>query len=192
MACFLFFSPLQDCWTHVNAKKGFLPKLWALLKEGGKGMAKALHPNLMPLLSKLPQVVTHPSLDFYSTFFTSFIQGWHTCFILADIGWTFSFCWPWLSQLQSVTLGVLVSQSVKWASSIQPLRELCHRHFCGRVFEVLHSAPCRRRRRSGEIEDHVDITEGVLISLFRTFPIVPDFLQLFILLVLFIFYLIFL
>lgn len=72
---FSFFSLLQDCWTHVNAKKGFLPKLWALLKEGGKGMAKALHPNLMPLLSKLPHVVTHPSLDFYSTFFTSFIQG---------------------------------------------------------------------------------------------------------------------
>uniref|UniRef100_A0A671VDD3 E3 ubiquitin-protein ligase listerin n=1 Tax=Sparus aurata TaxID=8175 RepID=A0A671VDD3_SPAAU len=47
-------STISDCWTHVNAKKGFLPKLWALLKDGGKGMAKALHPNLMPLLSKLP------------------------------------------------------------------------------------------------------------------------------------------
>uniref|UniRef100_H3CX74 E3 ubiquitin-protein ligase listerin n=1 Tax=Tetraodon nigroviridis TaxID=99883 RepID=H3CX74_TETNG len=68
-------STVPDCWTHVNAKKGFLPKLWALLKEGGKGMAKALHPNLMPLLSKLPQEITSPSLDFYSTFFTSFIQG---------------------------------------------------------------------------------------------------------------------
>uniref|UniRef100_A0A3Q3VQT5 E3 ubiquitin-protein ligase listerin n=1 Tax=Mola mola TaxID=94237 RepID=A0A3Q3VQT5_MOLML len=64
-----------DCWTHVNAKKGFLPKVWAQLKEGGQGMAKALHPNLMPLLSKLPQEVTDPTLDFYSTFFTSFIQG---------------------------------------------------------------------------------------------------------------------
>uniref|UniRef100_A0A3P8VKB1 E3 ubiquitin-protein ligase listerin n=1 Tax=Cynoglossus semilaevis TaxID=244447 RepID=A0A3P8VKB1_CYNSE len=64
-----------DCWTHVNAKKGFLPKLWALLKDGGKGMAKALHPNLMPLLSKLPQQVTDPTLDFYTTFFTSLTQG---------------------------------------------------------------------------------------------------------------------
>ncbi|XP_017273716.1 E3 ubiquitin-protein ligase listerin [Kryptolebias marmoratus] len=68
-------STIPDCWTHVNAKKGFLPKLWALLKEGGKGMAKALHPNLMPLLSKLPQQVTDPSLDFYTTFFTAFMQG---------------------------------------------------------------------------------------------------------------------
>uniref|UniRef100_A0A8C4NMY1 E3 ubiquitin-protein ligase listerin n=1 Tax=Dicentrarchus labrax TaxID=13489 RepID=A0A8C4NMY1_DICLA len=58
-------STIPDCWTHVNAKKGFLPKLWALLKEGGKGMAKALHPNLMPLLSKLPQEVTDPTVMRY-------------------------------------------------------------------------------------------------------------------------------
>uniref|UniRef100_A0AAQ4R4P0 E3 ubiquitin-protein ligase listerin n=1 Tax=Gasterosteus aculeatus aculeatus TaxID=481459 RepID=A0AAQ4R4P0_GASAC len=64
-----------DSWTHVNAKKGFLPKLWSLLKVAGKGMAKALHPNLMPLLSKLPQQVTDPTLDFYTTFFSSVIQG---------------------------------------------------------------------------------------------------------------------
>ncbi|XP_071378047.1 E3 ubiquitin-protein ligase listerin [Centroberyx affinis] len=68
-------STVPDCWTHVNARKGFLPKLWALLKEGGKGMATALHPNLMPLISKLPQEVTDPALDFYTTFFTSLIQG---------------------------------------------------------------------------------------------------------------------
>lgn len=68
-------STIPDCWTHVNAKKGFLPKLWALLKEGGKGMAKSLHPNLMPLLSKLPQQVTDPTLDFLTTFFSSLIQG---------------------------------------------------------------------------------------------------------------------
>lgn len=70
--CLLLF---QDCWTQVNPKKGFLPKLWILLKEGGKGMATALHPNLMPLLSKLPRQVTDPSLDFYTNFFTSLMQG---------------------------------------------------------------------------------------------------------------------
>lgn len=72
---FFFLLPFQDSWTHVNAKKGFLPKLWSLLKVAGKGMAKALHPNLMPLLSKLPQQVTDPTLDFYTTFFSSVIQG---------------------------------------------------------------------------------------------------------------------
>lgn len=93
--CNCGFSLLQDCWRHVNAKKGFLPKLWALLKEGGKGMAKALHPNLMPLLSKLPQEITHPSLDFYSTFFTSFIQGWVACLRFTVIIY-FMFCRDWL------------------------------------------------------------------------------------------------
>uniref|UniRef100_A0A8C5DG85 E3 ubiquitin-protein ligase listerin n=1 Tax=Gouania willdenowi TaxID=441366 RepID=A0A8C5DG85_GOUWI len=68
-------STIPDCWTHVNAKKGFFPKLWALLKEGGKGMAKALHPNLMPLLSKLPHEVTEPNVDFYSTFFSAMNSG---------------------------------------------------------------------------------------------------------------------
>lgn len=68
-------SVIPECWTHVNAKKGFLPKLWALLKDGGKGMAKALHPNLMPLLSKLPEHITDPHMDFLNTFFTSLIDG---------------------------------------------------------------------------------------------------------------------
>lgn len=68
-------STVPDCWTHVNAKKGFLPKLWALLKDGGKGMAKALHPNLMPLLSQLPEHITDPKIDFLLTFFTSLING---------------------------------------------------------------------------------------------------------------------
>ncbi|KAF3706549.1 E3 ubiquitin-protein ligase listerin [Channa argus] len=68
-------SMIADCWAHVNAKKGFLPKLWSLLKEGGKGLAKSLHPNLMPLLSKLPPQVTEPTFDFYTNFFTSVIQG---------------------------------------------------------------------------------------------------------------------
>lgn len=68
-------SSIPDCWTHVNAKKGFLPKLWALLKDGGKGMAKALHPNLMPLLSKLPEHITDPKMEFLTTFFTSLING---------------------------------------------------------------------------------------------------------------------
>ncbi|CAL1573458.1 unnamed protein product [Knipowitschia caucasica] len=68
-------SSIPDCWTHVNAKKGFMPKLWALLNDGGKGLAKAFHPNLMPLLSKLPTHITDPQIDFLTTFFTSLIHG---------------------------------------------------------------------------------------------------------------------
>ncbi|KAL4608591.1 E3 ubiquitin-protein ligase listerin isoform X2 [Arapaima gigas] len=68
-------SSIPDCWAHVNAKKGVLPKLWLLLREGGKGLATILHPNLLPFVSKLPKDITEPQLDFYSIFFTSIIQG---------------------------------------------------------------------------------------------------------------------
>uniref|UniRef100_A0AAY4AES9 E3 ubiquitin-protein ligase listerin n=1 Tax=Denticeps clupeoides TaxID=299321 RepID=A0AAY4AES9_9TELE len=68
-------SSITDCWSHVNAQKGVLPKLWVLLKEGGKGLATALHPNLLPFISKLPDEVTQPAFNFYSTFFTSLVLG---------------------------------------------------------------------------------------------------------------------
>ncbi|KAG5844610.1 hypothetical protein ANANG_G00164320 [Anguilla anguilla] len=68
-------SSIPDCWTHVNARKGVLPKLWGLLREGGRGLATVLHPNLLPFISKLPQEVTDPKLEFYNTFFTAVIQG---------------------------------------------------------------------------------------------------------------------
>uniref|UniRef100_A0A673YUH1 E3 ubiquitin-protein ligase listerin n=1 Tax=Salmo trutta TaxID=8032 RepID=A0A673YUH1_SALTR len=68
-------STLTDCWSHVNARKAVLPKLWSLLKDGGKGLATALHPNLLPLISKLPTEVTTPNLDFYTTFYSCLIQG---------------------------------------------------------------------------------------------------------------------
>ncbi|KAF7701263.1 E3 ubiquitin-protein ligase listerin [Silurus meridionalis] len=68
-------TSIQDCWTHVNARKGVLPKLWPLLKEGGRGLATSLHPNMLPFISKLPREVTEPKLDFCSMFLSSIIQG---------------------------------------------------------------------------------------------------------------------
>ncbi|XP_072514427.1 E3 ubiquitin-protein ligase listerin [Salminus brasiliensis] len=68
-------SSIEDCWTHVNARKGVLPKLWVLLKEGGRGLATALHPNMLPFISKLPGAITDPKLDFCRTFFSSIIEG---------------------------------------------------------------------------------------------------------------------
>ncbi|XP_051973695.1 E3 ubiquitin-protein ligase listerin [Xyrauchen texanus] len=68
-------SCVENCWTHVSARKGVMPKLWVLLKEGGRGLATSLHPNLLPFISKLPAEVTQPELDFARTFLTSVIQG---------------------------------------------------------------------------------------------------------------------
>uniref|UniRef100_A0A8C1GWL7 E3 ubiquitin-protein ligase listerin n=1 Tax=Cyprinus carpio TaxID=7962 RepID=A0A8C1GWL7_CYPCA len=68
-------SCVDNCWTHVSARKGVMLKLWVLLKEGGRGLATSLHPNLLPFISRLPAEVTQPNLDFSRTFLTSVIQG---------------------------------------------------------------------------------------------------------------------
>nr|XP_056714125.1 E3 ubiquitin-protein ligase listerin [Euleptes europaea] len=68
-------ATIEDCWIHVNAKKRVLPKLWIVLREGGRGLATVIYPNLLPFISKVPHDVTEPKLDFSRTFFTSIIQG---------------------------------------------------------------------------------------------------------------------
>uniref|UniRef100_A0A4W3I6R2 E3 ubiquitin-protein ligase listerin n=1 Tax=Callorhinchus milii TaxID=7868 RepID=A0A4W3I6R2_CALMI len=66
---------IEDCWSHVNAKKGVLPKLWTLLKEGGRGLATVVYPSLLPFISKLPEEVIGSKMDFFTIFFSTFNKG---------------------------------------------------------------------------------------------------------------------
>ncbi|XP_072116707.1 E3 ubiquitin-protein ligase listerin isoform X1 [Mobula birostris] len=68
-------SCIEDCWTHVNAKKGVLPKLWTVLKEGGRGLATVIYPNLLPFFSKLPDEIIVPKMEFFTTFFSTCAKG---------------------------------------------------------------------------------------------------------------------
>ncbi|KAM6310361.1 E3 ubiquitin-protein ligase listerin [Aegotheles albertisi] len=68
-------ATIEDCWSHVNAKKGVLPKLWAVLREGGRGLATVIYPNLLPFISKVPPGIAEPKLDYFRTFFSAIIQG---------------------------------------------------------------------------------------------------------------------
>ncbi|MEE6468105.1 hypothetical protein FKM82_008163 [Ascaphus truei] len=68
-------TTIEDCWDHVNAKKGVLPKLWAILREGGRGLATVIFPNLLPFISKVPHQLADAEMDFYSSFFDSLSQG---------------------------------------------------------------------------------------------------------------------
>ncbi|KAM4048334.1 E3 ubiquitin-protein ligase listerin [Anomaloglossus baeobatrachus] len=68
-------TTIENCWDHVNAKKGVLPKLWTVLREGGRGLATVIFPNLLPFISKVPSETTQPRMDFYNTLFDSLIQG---------------------------------------------------------------------------------------------------------------------
>ncbi|KAM5179944.1 E3 ubiquitin-protein ligase listerin [Mantella aurantiaca] len=68
-------TTIEKCWEYVSAKKGILPKLWTVLREGGRGLATVIFPNLLPFISKIPCDITSPPLDFYNTLFESLIQG---------------------------------------------------------------------------------------------------------------------
>ncbi|KAM4795349.1 E3 ubiquitin-protein ligase listerin [Rhinophrynus dorsalis] len=68
-------TKIEDCWDHVNAQKGILPKLWTVLREGGRGLATVIFPNLLPFISRIPHRITDPAMEFYSNFFNSLRQG---------------------------------------------------------------------------------------------------------------------
>ncbi|RLW03261.1 hypothetical protein DV515_00006535 [Chloebia gouldiae] len=68
-------TTIEDCWSHVNARKGVLPKLWAVLREGGRGLATVIYPNLLPFISKVPPDVVEPKLEYFRVLFSSIIQG---------------------------------------------------------------------------------------------------------------------
>uniref|UniRef100_UPI00398EDAED E3 ubiquitin-protein ligase listerin isoform X2 n=1 Tax=Pristiophorus japonicus TaxID=55135 RepID=UPI00398EDAED len=66
---------IEDCWAHVNAKKGVLPKLWTVLKEGGRGLATVVYPSLLPFISRLPEEIIGSKMEFFTLFFSNFSKG---------------------------------------------------------------------------------------------------------------------
>ncbi|XP_049641695.1 E3 ubiquitin-protein ligase listerin [Suncus etruscus] len=71
-------TTIEDCWLHVNAKKSVFPKLSAVVREGGRGLASVIYPYLLPFISKLPQTITEPKLDFFKSFLTCLVTGLST------------------------------------------------------------------------------------------------------------------
>ncbi|EHB03083.1 RING finger protein 160 [Heterocephalus glaber] len=71
-------TTVEDCWLHVNAKKSVFPKLSTVIREGGRGLATVICPYLLPFISKLPQSITDPKLDFFKNFLTSLVAGLST------------------------------------------------------------------------------------------------------------------
>ncbi|KAM4863745.1 E3 ubiquitin-protein ligase listerin isoform X2 [Urocitellus parryii] len=71
-------TTVEDCWLHVNAKKSVFPKLSTVVRDGGRGLATVIYPYLLPFISKLPQSITDPKLDFFKNFLTSLVAGMAT------------------------------------------------------------------------------------------------------------------
>lgn len=68
-------TAIPDCWKHVDARKGVLPQLWKVLKNGGFGSAVHIYPSLLPFLSLIPPEVMGDTTEFYRTFFDAFREG---------------------------------------------------------------------------------------------------------------------
>ena len=60
----------------MNARKAVLPKLWSLLKEGGRGCAAVTFHNLLPLLSRLPTESSNDQHTLYQLFLTNVHTGY--------------------------------------------------------------------------------------------------------------------
>ncbi|XP_054433691.1 E3 ubiquitin-protein ligase listerin [Pteronotus mesoamericanus] len=71
-------TTVEDCWLHVNAKKSVFPKLSAVVREGGRGLATVVCPHLLPFISRLPPSVTDPKLGFFKDFLASLAAGLST------------------------------------------------------------------------------------------------------------------
>lgn len=65
----------QDCWQHINMEKFLLPKLVNIFSHGGQGNASFICPNVLPLLSRIPDSIINNKQEFYVKIFSSFITG---------------------------------------------------------------------------------------------------------------------
>lgn len=67
---------IQDCWKHVNVQKGFWPKLKKILETGCHGNAVVIAPNILPVLSKIPDNLFPNQERFLEDFFNCFRAGY--------------------------------------------------------------------------------------------------------------------
>ncbi|KAG5874665.1 hypothetical protein JTB14_012946 [Gonioctena quinquepunctata] len=74
-ATLLTMSTIKEWWTFINVDKLFFPKLWKILKQGGRGNAAVIYPSLLPLISNLPPSVNENPCQFYDTFFENLRSG---------------------------------------------------------------------------------------------------------------------
>ncbi|CAF1230108.1 unnamed protein product [Didymodactylos carnosus] len=66
----------DDCWSHINYQKAFLPKLWAFLRHGCYGNVFGVKDALLSLISKIPStVIEDKTYNFIENFFTSMEEG---------------------------------------------------------------------------------------------------------------------
>ncbi|KAK9507549.1 hypothetical protein O3M35_007378 [Rhynocoris fuscipes] len=74
-AALLIVSGIKDCWQHVSMDKFFMPKFTNILAHGGQGNASFIYPNIILLLSNIPEAVMKDKITFFGKIFSSFQKG---------------------------------------------------------------------------------------------------------------------
>ncbi|CAF4402959.1 unnamed protein product, partial [Didymodactylos carnosus] len=66
----------DDCWSHIDYQKAFLPKLWAFLKQACHGNVFDVKDCLLSLINKIPSIIIEDKkYNFTENFFTSMEEG---------------------------------------------------------------------------------------------------------------------
>lgn len=65
---------VEDCWLQVNIEKQLFTKLYKILKGGGRNVL-TIYPNILPLLSKLPEDLIKDKDAFYRNLFDNMKCG---------------------------------------------------------------------------------------------------------------------
>ena len=66
---------IDDCWKNVNFRKAFYPQFRNIVREGGRGNASAIFPNLLPLLSRIPYESGDEFVQFHKEFYGFLREG---------------------------------------------------------------------------------------------------------------------
>ncbi|CAL4072477.1 unnamed protein product, partial [Meganyctiphanes norvegica] len=64
-----------EFWKDANSPRSVLGRIFSVMREGARGSAPELYPQLLPILSVLPDHIMENTATFYKDFFRSFTTG---------------------------------------------------------------------------------------------------------------------
>ncbi|XP_068219475.1 E3 ubiquitin-protein ligase listerin isoform X2 [Palaemon carinicauda] len=64
-----------DIWTEAATSRSVIGRIYSVLRDGGRGCATELYPQLLPVISLIPEKATDDKNTFYVEFFRAFSKG---------------------------------------------------------------------------------------------------------------------
>lgn len=64
-----------DIWTDATTSRSVIGRIYSVLRDGGRGCGTELYPQLLPVISLIPEKATEDKNTFYVEFFRAFSKG---------------------------------------------------------------------------------------------------------------------